>query len=184
MLTLLAGMLAAATAGAQDPAGPAAPARPDSRVTAPARPGPSPGSAALRSLVLPGWGQAANRAWLKSAGFLGAYGGLLAWAVSLNQDKMDAVGRLNAAESAEDIAFWTLEVDRFDNDRNAKYWLMGLTTLLSMVDAYVDAHLKGFDRRMDAEVGCLPSAEGGVAGACLTLSWDAPLQRPQGDRAR
>ena len=53
-----------------------------------------------------------------------------------------------------------------------------------LVDAYVDAHLKGFDRRMDAEVGCLPSAEGGVAGACLTLSWDAPLHRPQGDRAR
>ena len=36
-------------------------------------PGPPPGRVALQSLVLPGWGQASNRSWLKAAGFFGAY---------------------------------------------------------------------------------------------------------------
>ena len=97
---------------------------------------------------------------------------------------MDAVGRLNAATTDADLAFWTSEVDRFDNDRNAKYWLMGLTTILSMVDAYVDAHLKNFDRRMDAEVGWIPARDDDLFGARLTLRWDRPLEPPPQGEAR
>jgi hypothetical protein len=134
--------------------------------------GPSPRTAALSSLVLPGAGQAANRAWLKSAAFLGAYGGFLGWAAALNQDKQDAEGKLHAAASDSDRLAWAAEVDRLDDARNAKYWLMGLTALLSMADAYVDAHLRGFDRRMDAEVGWAPGEEGPEATARLTVRWD------------
>ena len=150
----------------------------------PPRSGPRPGTAALRSFLLPGWGQAANHAWLKSAGFLGTYGGLLGWAVSINQEKMDAVGRLNAAATDADLALRISEVDRLDNARNAKYWLMGLTTILAMVDAYVDAHLRDFDRRMDAEVGCITLPEGDLTGARLTLHWDRTLDTPRRGAAR
>ncbi len=144
-------------------------------------PGPPPGRVALQSLALPGWGQASNGAWIKAVGFFGAYSGLLAWGISINQDKQDAVGLLNAAPE-EEIAFRTAEVTRLRDDRNAKYWLGGLTLLLSMVDAYVDAHLHHFDRRIDAEVGYLPTTEGPLLGIRLTTALE-PAPRARGSSA-
>jgi hypothetical protein len=122
--------------------------------------GPSPGSAALRSFVLPGWGQAANGRWIKTVLAAGAYGGFWAWAVSLNQDVQDAKAERNAAADG-DLAFWTAEVANRKDARNAKYWFAGLTMILAVTDAYVDAHLKGFDKRIDADVGWIPGGDGG-----------------------
>jgi hypothetical protein len=123
--------------------------------------GPSPGSAALRSLVLPGWGQAANGRWLKTVIAGGVYGGFWAWAVSLNQDVQDAKAERNAAVDDTERAAWALEVENRKDARNAKYWFAGLTMILAVTDAYVDAHLKGFDKRIDANVGWIPDGGGG-----------------------
>ena len=130
----------------------------------------SPSMAALKSFLLPGLGQAGNEKWIKAGVFFGAYTGLLGWAVALNQDKMDAVGHFNSASSASDSLFWASEVDRLDSSRNAKYWFAGATMLLSVIDAYVDAHLRGFDKRIDATVGYVPEAHG--AGLALRARWD------------
>jgi hypothetical protein len=130
----------------------------------------SPSVAALKSFLLPGLGQAGNDKWIKAGLFFGAYTGLLGWAVSLNQDKMDAVGHYNEASSPADSTFWLSEVDRLDSSRNAKYWFAGATMLLSVIDAYVDAHLRGFDKRIDATVGYIPEAHG--AGLALRAQWD------------
>jgi len=150
---------------------------PQERIPALDRPGrtlpeptQSPGTAALKSLVLPGWGQAGNGQWLKSGLFFGAYGGLLAWGVSLNQDKQDAAGSLHAAPDSLK-GYWQSEVDRLENDRNSKYWFAGAALLLSVVDAYVDAHLRGFDDRIDAEVGWRPEA-GGALRVAVRTRWD------------
>jgi hypothetical protein len=147
--------------------------------------GPSPGGAALRSLVLPGWGQAANGRWLKSAVAFGVYAGYLGWGISLNQDKQDAVGRFNAAATDSARAVWEAEVDRLDSDRNGKYWIAGFATLMSMLDAYVDAHLRNFDKRMDAEVGWIPVSGGEPAlGIRLTLTWDGDAVVGKNERGR
>ena len=130
----------------------------------------SPGQAALKSFVLPGWGQAGNGQWLKSGIFFGAYAGLLAWGISLNQEKQDAVGSLHAAPDSLQ-GYWEAEVSRLDDSRNAKYWFAGATLLLSVVDAYVDAHLRGFDDRIDAEVGWMPE-DGGAFALVIRTRWD------------
>ena len=137
--------------------------------------GPPPGRAALQSLLVPGFGQVANRKWIKAVGFTGAYGGLLFWGVSLNQDKQDAVGRLHAG-APEDLFALQNEVDSLEDNRNAKFWFAGLTLLLSMADAYVDAHLSGFDQRIDAEVGWVPERDGHFLGVKLTAAWGGEIE--------
>jgi Family of unknown function (DUF5683) len=131
----------------------------------------SPSTAALKSFLLPGLGQVGNEKWLKAGVFFGAYAGLLGWAVALNQDKMDAEGHLNAAGSPPDSLFWESEVARLESNRNAKYWFAGATMLLSVIDAYVDAHLRGFDKRINATVGYVPEA-GGAWALVLRTRWD------------
>ncbi len=140
--------------------------------------GPSPGGAALRSMVLPGWGQAYDGKWIKAGLFLGAYAGLWAWSISIHQDRMDAIGKLHAAADDAGRAHWQAEVDRLENDRNGKYWLAGLVLLLSMADAYVDAQLFHFDRRMDAPVALVPAP----AGDGLALRVTVPLDPGGEDR--
>ncbi len=162
VLALLFGLVPAAR-GAEPAPGPGALSR-----------GPSPGSVALRSMVLPGWGEAANGKWLKSAAFFGAYGGLWAWAISIHQDKMDAIGRMNAASTDAERLQWRLEADRLESSRNGKLWLAGLTLLLSMADSYVDAHLRNFDRRMDATVGWIPDSGDPVLGVSVSVPVGAP----------
>jgi len=124
--------------------------------------------AALKSFLLPGLGQAGNDKWLKAGLFFGAYTGLLGWAVAINQDKQDAQGHLNEADSLT-VGYWQSEVDRLESSRNAKFWFAGGTMLLSVIDAYVDAHLRGFDKRIDATVGYIPEANG--AGLALRARW-------------
>ncbi len=130
----------------------------------------SPSIAALKSFLVPGLGQAGNEKWIKAGLFFGAYTGLLGWSVAINQDKQDAEGHFNSASSAADSLFWQSEVDRLESNRNAKFWFAGATMLLSVIDAYVDAHLRGFDKRIDATVGYIPEANG--AGVSLTARWD------------
>ena len=94
----------------------------------------------------------------------------LGWAVALNQDKQDAIGHLNAASDSLAAVHWQSEVDRLESSRNAKFWFAGATMLLSVIDAYVDAHLRGFDKRIDATVGYVPEVHG--AGVALRTRWD------------
>jgi hypothetical protein len=130
--------------------------------------GPSPSVVTLESLILPGLGQASNGKWLKGAGFFAAYGGFITWGILKNQDLQDAQGRLNAAAEADRPGL-TQEVNGLRDGRNAKYWFAGLTLLLSMVDAYVDAHLRGFDQRIDAKVGLVPGDSGPEWAIRLTV---------------
>ena len=167
------------TAAGEEAFPPPARIRMGAKAAAPLRRGPTPGGAALRSFVLPGWGQAANHKWIKTVGFLGAYAGFWAWSISLHQERMDAVGSLNAAGTDSARTYWTAEIDRATSARNGKYWMAGLTLLLSVADAYVDAALTNFDKRMDADVGFVPSGEDPALGVRLSVAWDGPAVNRQ-----
>lgn len=90
----------------------------------------------LRSLALPGWGQLYNRQWIKALVVVGAQTALVGYAVHFNSSARDFPEGSSNREA---------NIDR----RNGMFWLMALTKLLSMVDAYVDAQLYDFDAGPD-----------------------------------
>jgi hypothetical protein len=102
----------------------------------------SPTGVMLRSLAVPGWGQATNRSWIKAAIVAG---GEIALGAALISDSRK-LSRLTADDPEYSAVF--------DRRQREAWWLGGLV-FLSMVDAYVDAHLKGFD----VELGPEPSNE-------------------------
>jgi uncharacterized protein DUF5683 len=147
-LALALAFLAPAPSFAQGPAaqGPTPPARVDSL---PHR--SKPFFVMARSAVVPGWGQLYNHKVLK-AGVVVAGEGLLVYeAVSEWKKENDSVDRLSALLDAGlgpgDAAYDAEDLDR-EAHRNRKInWIWwGLAAhLLSMMDAYVDAHLASFD---------------------------------------
>ena len=98
----------------------------------------SPTGIMFRSLVVPGWGQATNHAWVKAVLVAGGETVLIA---SIVQDSH----QLQSLEST-DPQYGVI----YDHRQRNAWWLGGLV-FLSMVDAYVDAHLKGFDVQLGPE---------------------------------
>ncbi|MDZ7373265.1 MAG: DUF5683 domain-containing protein [candidate division KSB1 bacterium] len=93
--------------------------------------GPDPTGAMLRSWILPGWGQWYNGRKTKAAVVFVAEVGLAGYA--LWQDHLAS----QSATAEERLA-------REDRRNAALWWLAGVV-LLSGLEAYVDAHLAGFD---------------------------------------
>jgi hypothetical protein len=102
----------------------------------------SPTGISLRSLAVPGWGQASNQSWIKAALVAG---GETVLAIALIRDSQ------KLSQLSPDDPEYTAAFDR----RQREAWWLGGVVFLSMVDAYVDAHLKGFD----VELGPEPSKE-------------------------
>jgi len=95
---------------------------------------PSPSGAAFRSFALPGWGQAYNRKPLKAVIFGGIEEGLLYGIYRQHQLFRD---ERRAGNEPQALAY--------REDRNRLTWMLAGALILSMTDAYVDAHLFGFD---------------------------------------
>jgi len=91
-----------------------------------------PSRAMAHSFLLPGWGQFNNRKYLKATLFIAAeavcIGGFLYYSGKLGDDGRDE---------------WERENLRTDRNTFVIYWLA--SKLFGMVDAYVDAHMAGFD---------------------------------------
>jgi hypothetical protein len=109
----------------------------------------------LRSLAVPGWGQFYNGKYWKAALAFGAESGLIATAVYWNQQAVQAPPNSN------DRLFYR-------NNRNTAVWFLAGTILLSMLDAYVDAHLFDFDESPDLSVAP-PISPGSGAGGMMLL---------------
>jgi|GEM_PF-1024301 hypothetical protein len=112
---------------------------------------PNPTAAMIRSWLFPGWGQWYNGRKWKAAVFFTAEAGLIGYAVWENR---------RAAES-------TTEEERFQHQdrRNLALWWLAGAALLSGLEAYVDAHLAGFDVSSDLSLSPLPEA-----AACLRIT--------------
>ncbi len=104
----------------------------------------SPWGAAARSAVLPGWGQIYNHAYWK-AGLAAGVNGYLLYRIIDNQRKFNQTRNRD-----------------FRNARNTHYWYLGVTYLLTLADAYVDAYLFGFDEAMNITVLPTDAAGGSV----------------------
>jgi hypothetical protein len=95
----------------------------------------------VRSGILPGWGQLANRKPVKAAILAGVYTGWAVGALMAESDRRDIDGRLNGGDDPDLVAELNDAVDR----RNFRMWMMGATMIYAMLDAYVDAHFRGYD---------------------------------------
>lgn len=106
----------------------------------------SPTGALLRSLVFPGWGQWYNGKKIKAVVALTVETALIARIVVANN-------QLHKAKT---------EAERFrlEDRRNLTFWWLGGTTLLSMLDAYVDAYLSDFDAGPDLSARVMPASDG------------------------
>jgi hypothetical protein len=87
----------------------------------------SPWGAVARSAMLPGWGQSYNESYIKSVVAFGAFFYFASRVYTYNKKYQDT-GDVNYRDK------------RVDNS-----WYLGLTYMIIMIDAYVDAYLYRFD---------------------------------------
>jgi hypothetical protein len=112
--------------------------------------------AMLRSLVVPGWGQLYNRSYIKAIVFAGIEVTQMI-IISQKHDEMMAAKRFDAHpeqfdEESEDWASATNDNHKASANarharelRNKTIWWFAGALMLSIGDAYVDAHLYGLD---------------------------------------
>jgi hypothetical protein len=122
----------------------------------------SPRAAVLRSMAFPGWGQMYNQRPWKAAVVFSTEVGLLSAAIWHNTRMHKSFDDSYSSVYVEDYR------DFHWDKRSQYYWYLGFAVLISMADAYVDAHLFNFDESTDLtavpgglSVGLMP--EGGLA---------------------
>lgn len=162
---------------------------PDSlRVPADSSALPSPRSAALRSLAVPGWGQVYVGQPVKAPVVVAAVGGAVAYAAFRQhqyerlrratlvagclQDPDSTPARVDACEGFErfrptyealgepSFAQAAPVRDRARGQRDIGVLIAGVVYALQVLDAYVAAELAGFDVGEDLSVGLTPSGAG------------------------
>jgi hypothetical protein len=106
----------------------------------------NPTGALLRSLVLPGWGQLYNQQYVKTILAVTAEGLLVAGAIVEHQRAEDdhAVYQDLLRSDTVREAAWQRYTRRIDK-RNTYLWYFAGFKVVSIIDAYVDAHLYRFD---------------------------------------
>ena len=112
----------------------------------------SPTGALLRSAVIPGWGQFYNREPLKGLGYGSLQAGLLGWVLYENSRADEA--RENHQLTGDPA--WEQAYEEHYNRRRSLIWYTAGAWVLSMLDAYVDAYLFGFEaenRSFDRNAG-------------------------------
>lgn len=109
----------------------------------------NPARAVLYSAAFPGGGQLYNHAWLKAGLVFGVQGFLIGSAIWHGSEKAYwiklAENEPNEFLSQQYLARSRVYGDELKND----LWWMGITAGLSMLDAYVDAHLSDFEIRKE-----------------------------------
>lgn len=141
------------------------------------RPKKSTTGAVLRSLAFPGWGQLYTENRWKALGFFLAETGIVLGIVYQN-DRVKAY-KLSAENVAADTTYPDTDIGRFQqisderywrnfeyqarDNRNELFWWLTGVILLSMGDAFVNAHLYGVDWSPDIS---LESGTVGVTVSC------------------
>jgi hypothetical protein len=127
----------------------------------------------MRSLLIPGWGQAYNRAWFK-AGLVAA--GEVAFGVAIYNDtkRLDDLHKQLEPLDQSDPEYVAIANEYNDeiDQRTAHAWLLGAVVTYALVDAYVDANFRGFDmefRHDPALPNGPPPAGHGGGGSGTTL---------------
>lgn len=104
----------------------------------------NPTRAMLYSSVIPGGGQIYNASYIKSAAVIGLQGFLVATAIN-HSDKVKEYKDLMAGTSDPgEYLFYKAQRDSYREELKSDYWWMGTVWVLSIADAFVDAHLYNY----------------------------------------
>jgi hypothetical protein len=150
----------------------------------------NPGTATLRSLILPGWGQAYNREYWKIPIVYGAVGTMAgfwifnnmwykrtrdAYDIRVNrpQDSLQINPKLQPL-STSSLQFYR-NAYRRDRDYSTLYFI--LTWALNIVDATVFGHLKEFDVSEDLSLKINPVINQTSKGFGLVLGFKSPVHK-------
>jgi hypothetical protein len=131
----------------------------------------APTAVMARSLLFPGWGQAKNGMWVKAVAVAAIEGSLLERV--LFEDRIARrYGSLAERLPVDDPARVPYDqgLARHRAHRRDFIWWTSLFVLLSMGDAYTDAHLKRFDVRLQDSPPAEGSRGGGSGGVRLEIS--------------
>lgn len=101
-----------------------------------------PMKAAALSLI-PGGGQLYNESYLKSGIVIGLEAGLVGLAIYHNGKYQDAKKKYDISESTLDYSDYVYYYEQ----RQSDYFWIGTVVFLSIIDAYVDAHLYDFESK-------------------------------------
>ena len=98
----------------------------------------------MRSLLVPGWGQFHNHAYVKSAAVAAGE----VWILSALSSSGRRLDQLQSDYSGAGTPADSLRLKTAYDDENAHYvslqWLLGGMVAYAMLDAYVDAHFRNF----------------------------------------
>lgn len=114
-----------------------------------AQPVKSPGKAALYSALVPGGGQLYNHAYVKAGLVIGIQAYLIGMAVYHDAQADDYKKQINATSDALLIHQLSTKQKEYQDLRTSDFWWMGITMALSVLDAYVDAHLYDYEAQKD-----------------------------------
>ena len=102
---------------------------------------PDPTITLFKSMLVPGWGQITNKAYVKAAIAIGLETWFITGAIvngsKMNQALDDFHADPNNLQHYYDYEF-------YQGNRSDYLWLLGITVFVSMFDAYVDAHLRPY----------------------------------------
>jgi hypothetical protein len=105
----------------------------------------SPMGALLRSAIVPGWGQLYNRKYIKALVVAAGETFVVAQSAYYWDLTDQAYERYARQEDLSLRSYYYADYIFYKDRRNLYLWISGLTVFLSMIDAYVDAHLANFD---------------------------------------
>lgn len=110
---------------------------------------PKPYRAMAYSVLFPGGGQVYNHQYLKAGLVLGVQGALTGLAI-YHDDKRDHYKQLSQLTSDIYMAeLYQAKSNDYKDMLRSDIWWMGITMALSVIDAYVDAHMLDYDREKE-----------------------------------
>ena len=118
----------------------------------------NPTGAALRSLVIPGWGQLYTGHWFKALVYFGTDAGMIYGILRQDARYMDYLAQSKEQKTDRLRSEYERVAAFYRDDRNRLIWWTAGWTLLATFDAFVEAHLYGF--HIDPTLGITPQGDG------------------------
>ncbi|HPM01571.1 MAG: hypothetical protein KA886_04300 [Candidatus Cloacimonetes bacterium] len=109
--------------------------------------GKNPTYASTLSFICPGGGQIYNNSYIKAGTVILADAYFIGMAVYNEDKRQETRKKMLLADNEVIKEYYRNRMNDYYEKRQSDYWWIGITTFLSMADAYVDAHLYNFEKK-------------------------------------